>query len=237
MNQMSHEDWLKKMQDRMDWENEQAEKGIEPYSSSKARLDETIARISKHFKYNMIIPPKVFDFLNKIKVQLTKEEMKKVLLEGGEIYSVYTRKTKGTKASNPHLYLDKEMFDAIKVITRNVKSSFVIEREGITFDPVTGELNIWGFPTYIKKNTSRFRLCNFMFGGKKYPRVWQFKDLAKAIGEHVVDDSEIEEIKDKVRGKIRYLNEDIEKSIGFKDFIIEEAGVFIINPFNIPRLS
>lgn len=234
---MSHEEWLNKMQKRMDWENKQADKGIEPYASSRKRLEKKIREIKRYFKFNMMVPPKVFDFLHKMKVQLSREEIEKHLRNEVQLYSVYTRKTRGNNFYNPSLIIDKEMFQAINVIRRNQRSSIILKNDGIYFNKSSRELRIWGYSTYIKKGSPRFELCSEMFGKKKCPMRWSLKRMCEIIGEPAYSNRESEERKSKIRGKIRYLNEDIKSSIGFEDFITEENSYFIVNPINKPRLD
>jgi hypothetical protein len=232
---MTQQEKIEKIQKRMDWENEQADKGVEPYASNRKRMRKKIKEVKRHFKFNMIVPPKVFDFLRKMKVQLSREEIEKNLKDGVQLYSVYTRKTRGNNFYNPKLIIDREMFEAIQVIRRNQKSSIILKNDGIHFNKSSRELRIWGYSTYIKKGSSRFEICSEMFGKKRCPMRWSLKRMCEIIGEPAYSNREVEERKGKVRGKIRYLNEDIESSIGIKDFIVEENGLFIVNPINKPQ--
>ncbi len=227
--------------------NNNINEAFESISKINKNIKESFERIKifglpvhEYFKYNMMISPPIFDFLKKLKVELGPEEIAKRLknnsLEKRDLYMIYTRKTRGSKFLNPTLYVDGEMFKAVKIILKNNKSSVVLENNEIRFYPKDFELRIWGFSTYIKRGTPRYDLCEYMFGNKKCPMSWEFEDLVEVIGESLLHD-DLSDLKDKIRGKIRHLNEDIKKSIGIENFIIEEGGKFVVNPLNIPKIN
>lgn len=200
-------------------------KKIEENTKAIKKIMETLPDLSHY----MWVSPQIFDFLKSVQVDLDKDSKPE-----DRVYHIYTRKARGKKFYNPTIMVDEEMLKAIVTVLRNHKSSIRSISREIKFYPDTRELRIWGFSMYIKKDSPRYDLCKYMFGKKRHPQGWQFWDLAVAIGEKPDIDG-IEKLKPKVRGKIRYLNQDISDAIGIQEFIVEEAGKFVINPVHIPK--
>lgn len=233
---MSENELVKKLQKRMDWENEQADKGIEPFASSRKKLRREMAKWNRFFKYNILVPPQVYDFLVSINTPFKPQEITNLVEKKERVYRVYTRKTKGKKIYNPSFYLDKDHFQAVKLLAERNGSSVAVDSKYIHFNAKKQELNIYGLVTYIKKDSDRFKLCEYMFGRKNSPRDWELVDLVEALEDRdfSTDKGELKKLFDWVNGKIRELNADIKKSIGFDEFISYESGKFVVNPINTP---
>ncbi len=196
--------------------------------------------LSEYFKYNKLVPPQVYDFLVKIKVPLPREkieELKKLeTRETRKLYTIYTRKTKGRKIYNPQFFVEKEMFNAINVILKRNKSSVAVESSIVYFDAEARILNVYGMVTYMKKDSDRYRLCNYLFGKKRGPREWEVRDIVEALGdrERVFDPQKRKKSYDWVNGKIRELNKDIKDSIGIEELVSYEEAKFVLNSVNKP---
>lgn len=186
--------------------------------------------IKKHLSKYIILPPQVYDLLATLRINQYDKE-----LNDSQKYYIYTRKPKGSKFINPVMVVDKTMFDAVKTVLRNHQKSIMIESQDIRFYKNTGELRIWGFSLYIKKNTDRFILCNYMFGKKRQKNSWEVEDLVIALG-YDFDPSDRKRHFDQINSKIRELNKDVEQ-IGFEKFIISEGGCFVVNGMNKPVIN
>lgn len=184
----------------------------------------------KYFNRNMLVPSPVFDFLRSIHANEEYEG------QGKKFYTVYTVKAKGSKHYNLSFKVDRKVFNAIKTILQNMKSSVAVDSPEILFSPETGELRIWGLPVYLKKDTDRFVLCKYMFGKKKHPNRWEVGELIEALG-GTYDPQKREEFYKTIYKKIDKLNENVFKGIGFEDFIVSEAGAFVVNGLNIPKIK
>lgn len=185
---------------------------------------------TEYWKHNLLVPPQVFDFLRVVKADLGTDT------ESPKEYTIYTRKAKGSEFANPSFKTDEKMFNAITTVIGNLKSSIIVPNQEIRFFPNTRELRIWGFHIYIKKDTDRYILCNYMFGEKDHPTRWDVDELVEALGGEYEPDQR-KKYYDQISSKIRELNKDVEIGIGFKNFIVSEEGAFVINPFNIHEIN
>lgn len=233
---MSESELMKKLQKRMDWENEQADKGIEPFASDREKFRKEMRKWNRFFKYNLLVPSQVYDFLVSINTPFKSQELVHLAEKREKVYRIYTRKTKGKKIYNPSFYLDKAHFEAVKLLAERNGSSVAVDSKRIHFKAKKQELNIYGLVTYIKKDSDRFKLCKYMFGRKNSQRDWELVDLVEALEDRdfSTDKDERKKLFDWVNGKIRELNVDIKNSIGFDEFISYESGKFVVNPVNTP---
>jgi len=182
-----------------------------------------IYKLSELFKYHKPVPPQIYDMLVKLKVPLSTEEIKELqrleIEDEKKIYTIYTRKTKGKKIYTPQFYVNKEVFDAIGIVLSKNPSSVGIESSIVFFDKETRALDVYGLVTYMKKDSDRYRLCEYMFGKKRGPREWEVKDIVDALGDgdRVFNPKNRKASYDWVNGKVRELNKDVltlEKTIG-----------------------
>lgn len=183
--------------------------------------------LAEYFHYHRLVPPPVYDFL--LLVQVDRDDAE----EKDKIYTIYTRKSKGGRFENPSFKVTQEMFMSIDTVLRNSKSSVIVEDRYISFNNETGELRIWGYSTYMKKNSRRYLLCKHMFKRKKKNYYWELEDLVYAL-KLTYDKDRKKDSHNIINGLIRRLNEDISRSIGIDRFIVYEAGAYRVNASNMP---
>lgn len=233
---MPHDAWLEKMQKRMDWENEQADLGVEPYASSKKRFQEKMNEWREFWKYNTIVPPQMYRFLIAINMPFRHEELKKILDKGGTIYRVYTLMHKNKKAYNPEFYVNRRYFDVVSALIARNGSSIGIDSKIIFFDAKNQELSVYGLVTQMKKESDRYKLCNYLFGKKRgRPDFWEVEDILNELDDAGIYKNKPQKARyDWVNGKIRELNKDVANSIGIHEIVSYEDGRFVENPVNKP---
>ena len=182
---MSHEEWIKKMQKRMDWENEQADKGIEPFATNRKRFQEKMKEWKEFWKYNNIVPHQMYRFLVSINIPFQMTELRKIVEKGGQIYRIYSLVHKNKKIYNPEFYVNKKYFNIIGELVKRNGSSISIDSKIIYFDSKNQELNVFGLVTQIKKDSERSRLCNYLFGKKRgRPSFWEVDDIVNELDDN-----------------------------------------------------
>lgn len=207
-----------------------------------AKAISVIYELSEIFKYHLLVPPKVFDMLVKLKVPLSTEEIEELQkLETEEeksVYTIFTRKTKGKKVYTPRFHVNKEMFDAIRVVLSRNPSSIRVASSIVYFDKDTCALDVYGLVTYMKQDSERARLCAYLFGKKNGPRKWEVKDIVDALGDvdRVFNPKDRKSSYDWVNGKVRELNKDVEDSLGIEELVSYEEGKFVLNAVNKPKV-
>jgi hypothetical protein len=218
--------------------NESITSEIRAFQDTMNKATKIVFALSDYFEYNLLVPPQVYDFLVKIKAPLSKEEIKELekiqTEEDRKLYVIYTRKPKGKKIYNPKFYVNEETFNAIKVLMDRNGSSVAVDRPIVFFDPNTRALDVYGMVTYIKKDSDRYRLCNYFFGKKRGPREWEVKDIVEVLsdGERQFDPERKKESYDWINGKVRELNKDVRESIGIEELVSYEGGRFVLNSVN-----
>jgi len=211
---------------------------IDAIGEIAAKTLSVVYKLSELFKYHEIVPPQVYDMLVKLKVPLSTqeiEELQKLETEDEKkVYTIFTRKTKGKKIYNPKFHVNKEMFDAIKLVLSRNRSSISVENGIVYFDKDTCALDVYGLVTYMKKDSDRYRLCKYMFGNKRKPREWEVKDLVEELsdGERVYDPNDKKSSHNWINGKIVELNKDVHDSIGIDELVSYERGRFVLNSAN-----
>jgi hypothetical protein len=147
--------------------NESFSKKITAFQESINKAYKFVCDLSEFFEYCQLVPPQVFDFLIKIKAPLSKEEIRKLkkleTAEDRKLYLILTRKPKGKKVYNPRLFVDKETFNAIKILMDRNGNSISVESSIVYFNPKTCVLDVYGMVTYIKKDSYRYKLCKYFF--------------------------------------------------------------------------
>ncbi len=210
----------------------------ESYQSSMKEFNRIIIPLTEHFKYNKLVPPQVFDFLVKMGVPLSKEEINELQKletnENRKLFKIYTRKTKGKKIYNPQFYVNEELCDAISLLIRRNGSAVSVKNSIVYFDAKTGALDVYGMVTYMKKDSDRYKLCNFLFGKKRGPREWEVEDIVLALTDGVrkFNPKKKKKSYDWVNGKITELNKDVSDSIGIDELVSYEGGRFVLNSAN-----
>ncbi|HRZ19161.1 MAG TPA: hypothetical protein P5136_03835 [Methanofastidiosum sp.] len=210
----------------------------ESYRSSMKELNRITTTLAEHFKYNKLVPPQVFDFLVKMGVPLSKEEISELQKletnENRKLFKIYTRKTKGKKIYNPQFYVNEDLCDAISLLMVRNGSAVSVKNSIVYFDAKTGALDVYGMVTYMKKDSDRYKLCNFLFGKKRGPREWEVEDIVLALTDGVrkFNPKKKKKSYDWVNGKITELNKDVSDSIGIDELVSYEGGRFVLNSVN-----
>ena len=210
----------------------------ESYQSSIKEMNRIITPLVEHFKYNKLVPPQVFDFLVKIRVPLSIEEIKELqkleTKEDRKLFKIYTRKTKGKKIYNPQFYVNKELCDAICILIKRNGSSIAVKSNIVYFNAKTGALDVYGLVTYMKKDSDRSKLCTYFFGKKRGPREWEVEDIVLELTDGVrkFDPEYKKKSYDWVNGKITELNKDVQESLGIEELVSYEGGRFVLNSTN-----
>lgn len=210
----------------------------ESYKSSIKEFNRIITPLIEHFKYNKLVPPQVFDFLVKIRVPLSKEEISELqkleTKENRKLFRIYTRKTKGKKIYNPQFYVNEQLCDAISLLMVRNGSVVSVKNSIVYFDAKTGALDVYGMVTYMKKDSDRYKLCKFLFGKKRGPREWEVEDIVLALTDGVrkFNPEKKKKSYDWVNGKITELNKDVRESIGIDELVSYEGGRFVLNSVN-----
>jgi hypothetical protein len=206
---------------------------LAPYEKTLEELRKISSLFHKLFERHIQVSPSVYEFLLEMNLALSEEELEKALKEGKykeeEIFTVGSLYVGSSGPETITFKVTKKMAKAIQILISNKVQYTFPMGEKLYFDDDRLELIVNGIPMTIKKHSARYDLCKYMFVKDEIPSYWEKEDLVKAL-----NDSQILKMKDSkkskiIHGKIRRLNEDIEKRIGYSKFIILQDNAFVIN--------